>query len=136
MFIGASKKPRKKKRKSHYHRGVYISPMAGECKYRSGWEQKYMVHLDSDSTIFTWSYEKLVIEYVSNARTKKIRKYYPDFYVEYNNGNKVVIEIKPKRKLDQAIIKKKIAAAEQWCLMHNAIYKILTEIELKDMGLL
>jgi hypothetical protein len=137
MLIEASKKPRKKKRKKgRYHRGVHVSPIAGECKHRSGWEQKYMVHLDSDSTIHEWSYEKLIIEYVSNVRTGKIRKYYPDFYIEYKDGNKVVIEIKPKRKLDQAIIKKKIAAAEQWCLMHNATYKVLTEIELKDMGLL
>ena len=127
---------KKRRRKGHYHRGVYVSPIAGECKHRSGWEQKYMTHLDSDINVVNWSYEKLIIEYVSNIKTGKIRKYYPDFYVEYKDGSRVVVEIKPKRKLDQAIIKKKIAAAEQWCVTHGATYKILTELELKDMGLL
>ena len=132
------KKPlkRRKKRKGHYHRGTYTSPIAGECKYRSGWEQKYMVHLDENPDVVIWSYEKLVIEYVSNNKTQKIRKYYPDFQIEYKDGSKVVVEVKPSRKLNQAIIVKKTKAAKEWCMMHNMTYKILTEIELKDMGLL
>lgn len=95
-----------------------------------------MVHLDSDPQVSTWSYEKLVIEYVSNQRTKKIRKYYPDFQVEYKDGSKVVVEIKPSRRLDQAKVVKKIKAAQSWCQSNNMTYKILTEIELKDLGLL
>lgn len=95
-----------------------------------------MVHLDSCSDVRAWTYEKLIIEYVSNQKTKKIRKYYPDFYVEFQDGSKQVIEIKQKRKLVQAIVKKKTKAAEAWCSANGATYKILTEIELKDMGLL
>lgn len=127
---------RKRKRKSRYNRGIHISPIAGECKYRSGWEQKYMIHLDEDPTVAIWSYEKLVIEYVSNQKTKKIRKYYPDFQVEYKDGKKVVIEIKPSRKLGQSTVIKKIRAAMLWCTAHDLTYKIITEIELKDLGLI
>lgn len=130
------KRRKKRKKKGHYHRGIYNSPLAGECKYRSGWEQKYMEHLDANPDVSTWSYEKLVIEYVSNQKTKKIRKYYPDFQVEYKDGTKVVIEIKPSRKLDQATIVKKIRAAKEWCTINNMTYKVLTEHELKDLGLL
>lgn len=131
------KKPKKKKkRKGRYHRGIHVSPIAGECKYRSGWEQKYMVYLDGHPDVMTWSYEKLVIEYVSNQKTKKVRKYYPDFQVEYKDGKKVIIEIKPSRKMKQAIVLKKIKAAIEWCTAHDLTYKILTEIELKDIGLL
>lgn len=132
------KKPhkRKRKRKSHYHRGIHSSPIAGECKYRSGWEQKYMVHLDENPDVVSWSYEKLIIEYISNKKTKKVRKYYPDFQVEYKDGTKVVIEIKPSRKLNQPMVIKKVRAAKEWCTTHNVTYKVLTEIELKDMGLL
>lgn len=134
----SSKKPikRKKKRKSRYHRGIHVSSIAGECKYRSGWEQKYMVYLDENPDVISWSYEKLIIEYVSNKKTKKIRKYYPDFQIEYKDGTKVVIEIKPSRKLEQSIVIKKIRAAKEWCTTHDMTYKVLTEIELKDMGLL
>ena len=105
----ASPKKRKKKRKGHYIRGTYTSPIAGECKFRSGWEYRLMIHLDSSPDVEFWSYEKTVIEYVSNVRTKKVRKYYPDFLVRYKDGRTELIEVKPKRKLEQATIKKKMA---------------------------
>jgi len=130
------KKKRKRKRKSHYHTGIYISPIAGKCRYRSGWEQKYMQHLDADPDVASWSYEKLVIEYISNKKTKKIRKYYPDFQVEYKDGKKFIIEVKPSRKLLQDSVMKKVRAAKEWCTAHDMTYKILTEIELKDIGLI
>lgn len=127
---------KKKKRRRGYHRGTYNSSIAGECKFRSSWEEKYMHYLDANPEVSSWSYEKLIIEYVSNKRTGKIRKYYPDFFVELKTGEKLVIEIKQKRKLDNVVVKKKSAAAEQWCMMHGASYKIITELDLKDMGLL
>ena len=95
-----------------------------------------MEHLDGDKSVLSWSYEKIVIEYVSNKKTKKIRKYYPDFFVEYKDGSRHVIEIKPSRKLSQATIVKKIRAAKEWCTINDMTYRILTEIELKDIGLL
>lgn len=95
-----------------------------------------MVHLDENPDVVSWSYEKLIIEYISNQKTKKVRKYYPDFQVEYKDGAKVVIEIKPSRKLNQPTVIKKVRAAKEWCTTHGVIYKVLTEIELKDMGLL
>jgi len=110
--------------------------MAGECKFRSGWEQKFMLHLDGDPDVDTWNYEKIIIEYVSNTRTKKTRKYYPDFYVRYKDGREEIIEVKQKRKLDQAIVKKKAEAARQWCSVHGMTYRILTELELKDLHII
>jgi hypothetical protein len=132
-----TKKSRKKKRKGHYHRGEYTSSKTGQvCKYRSGWEHNVMQYLDNNPDVVSWSYEKTVIEYISNIRTKKTRKYYPDFFVKYKNEKVEIIEVKPKRKLQQAIIKKKTSAAEQWCMTNGATYRILTEIELKELGLL
>jgi hypothetical protein len=95
-----------------------------------------MRHLDSNADVKIWSYENLVIPYVSNVRTGRLRNYYPDFYVEMHDGQKILIEIKPSKKLTQAIIKKKVAAAQQWCSEHGVTYKILTEIELKVMGII
>jgi hypothetical protein len=56
--------------------------------------------------------------------------------VKYHDDSEEIIEIKPKRKLEQAIIKKKAEAARQWCSDRRMTYRILTEIELKDIGLL
>jgi hypothetical protein len=130
------KKKRKKKRKGHYIRGTYTSPIAGECKYRSGWELKVMVYLDENPDVESWSYEKTVIEYVSNVRSKKIRKYYPDFLVKYKDGRSELIEVKPKRKLEQLTVKKKMTAAMLWCSERGMSYRIMTEVQLKELGLL
>jgi hypothetical protein len=127
---------KKKRRKRGYRRGIHVSPIAGECRYRSSWEEKYMNYLDNNLDVATWSYEKLVIEYVANKSTNKIRKYYPDFFVELRNGDRLLIEIKQKRKLQTLIVKKKTDAAKKWCSFNNAIFLILTEVELKEMGIL
>ncbi len=95
-----------------------------------------MRYLDAFSEISSWSYEKIIIEYISNKKTGKVRKYYPDFFLEFKSGEKVLVEIKQKRKLQTAIVKKKMLAAEQWCKDHGATYKILTEIELKELGII
>jgi hypothetical protein len=129
-------KRKKTRRRRGYHRGLHVSPFAGECKFRSSWEEKYMQLLDTDPNVSTWSYEKLIIEYVSNQRTGKVRKYYPDFLIEMKDGTKLVVEIKQRRKLDNLIVKKKIIAATEWCLVHGATYKVLTEIELRQLGVI
>ena len=95
-----------------------------------------MVHLDTDPLVSSWTYEQTVIEYISNIRTKKVRRYYPDFTVNYSDGRSEVIEIKPRYKVNQLLIKKKSDAARSWCLTRGIEYKIITEIELKEMGLL
>lgn len=130
------KMKKKKKRRGHYNRGEYTSPIAGLCKHRSGWELAYMKYLDENPDVTKWEYEKLKIEYVSNTRTGKIRNYIPDFYVEYSDGRREVVEIKPQRKLDQAIIKKKTSAAQSWCFNMGIIFVIITEVELKILNLL
>jgi hypothetical protein len=95
-----------------------------------------MEYLDASSDVLTWHYEALAIEYTSNVRSGKKRKYYPDFTVTMLDGTMRVIEVKPKRKLEQAIVIKKAIAAKEWCRTHGATYEILTEVELKVLGLL
>lgn len=127
----------KKKKRGRYHRGEYTSSKTGQvCKFRSGWEKAYMRHLDADPTVESWSYEQTIIEYVSNIRTKKIRRYYPDFFVRYSDGRSEIVELKPKRKLEQIAVKKKTRAAILWCAANMMTFRILTEVELKAMGLL
>ena len=130
-------KRKRRKRKGHYHRGTYVSSKTGlSCKFRSGWESYYMQHLDSCDDVRTWRYESFSIEYVSNVRTGKTRKYIPDFVVEYVDGTSHVVEIKPLRRTTQAIVKKKLAAAEAWCRANGMTLELITEIELKVLGLL
>lgn len=95
-----------------------------------------MQHLDADDKVKSYLYEGVIVGYVSNVRSGRIRKYWPDFLIEYTDGKKIMVEIKPKRKLEHVTVKKKLAAARQWCEEHGAVLEIVTEVELKALGLL
>ena len=129
-------KRKKRKRKGHYKTGTHTSPKAGDCNYRSGWELEYMQYLDANSDVISYTYEQVIVAYISNIRSGKLRKYFPDFLVEYSSGVKKLVEIKPKKRLDQVKVQKKLEAAKLWCEEHGAILEIVTEVELKALGLL
>lgn len=127
----------RRRRRRHYKRGVHVSLKTGkECRYRSGWELSYLKYLDSNQDIVTFQYEELVIPYVSNVRTGKLRKYYPDFFVEYSDGHKELVEIKPSKRMTQMKVQKKLLAAGDWCRANDVSLVIVTEKELKLLGLL
>lgn len=131
------KKPRKKKRRGHYHRGVHVSPKCDhECHYRSGWELSYLQYLDTDPTVKAYHYEKLKIPYVANVRSGRTRNYIPDVFIEYVDGSFALVEIKPKRKLTQPTVVKKLKAAQAWVDALGVTLVIITEVELKLLGLL
>ena len=64
--------------------------------YRSLWERKFMVKCDLDPDIIEWGSEEVIIPYISPVDGKQHR-YFPDFYVKTSNGDKFLIEIKPKK---------------------------------------
>lgn len=122
---------RKKRAKKHYHTGVHISSKTGqECHFRSGWEKTYCEYLDVEPTVKSYSYESVVICYISNVSSGRHRKYFPDFLVEYVDGSKVLVEIKPSKRLNNRIVVKKLEAARVWCSEHGATLQIITEKEL------
>jgi hypothetical protein len=130
-------KRRKRKRRGHYHTGVHTSPKTGlTCKYRSGWELSYMQYLDTSDAVITWAYESIVIPYVSNKKTGKLRNYHPDFLVTYADGHVELIEVKPAKRVHQAKVAKKLLAAGDYARAHGIALVIITEHELKELGLL
>ena len=131
-----AKKPRTRRKRRHYHTGTYVSRDGQSCKYRSGWELAFMKYLDENDDVFVWSYESLVIPYVSNAKTGKVRNYHPDFWIEWENGQGEIVEIKPSKRVGQVKIQKKIKAAEEYCRAHHLTFRVITEVELKGLGLL
>lgn len=68
--------------------------------YRSGWELKLMLYLDSRKDVISWGSEELIIPYRSPI-DGKIHRYFPDFIVTKINskGKKetVIIEVKPQK---------------------------------------
>lgn len=66
--------------------------------YRSSWELKLMIHLDSHPDVISWASEEISIPYRSPV-DGKIHRYFPDFYVKKRNPQGLVesllIEVKP-----------------------------------------
>lgn len=75
----------------------YIGPKP--IIYRSGWERKYCIYCDTNPGIINWSSEPVAIKYY-NPYTKKIHKYYPDFWIKVKTSEGTIkeylVEIKPK----------------------------------------
>ena len=123
-----------------------------EIYYRSGWELKYMMVLDHDPDVISWSSEEVVIPYISPL-DGLIHRYFPDFFVEKKNSKgkieKFIIEIKPhyqtvapkntERKTKRKYIKEvmtygintaKWEAAQNFCESRGWKFVKLTEKEL------
>ena len=64
--------------------------------FRSSWELKLMQRLDDDPAIVEWSSEELFIPYRSPV-DNRYHRYFPDFLVKKNNGEIILIEVKPKK---------------------------------------
>ena len=63
---------------------------------RSSWETKSFAYLDAHPNVVKWSSEEIAIKYLSPI-DKRTHRYFPDLYIEMKNGDKYLIEIKPKR---------------------------------------
>ena len=61
-------------------------------QYHSSWEKQRMIELDGDENVIYWTKKhSFIIKYEHNGKTKR---YVPDFYIEYKNGDKAIEEVK------------------------------------------
>lgn len=67
--------------------------------YRSSWELKLMMYLDSHPDVIKWASEEFSIPYRSPV-DGKIHRYFPDFFITRKNKDNIteslVVEVKPK----------------------------------------
>jgi hypothetical protein len=91
-------------------RGYYLSIKSNRLEYyHSSYERNRMIELDEDINVKSWTKRHgIVIKYAPSNR------YYPDFYIEFNNGMKMLEEIKGYVR-DIAEFLKKSAAAKLYC---------------------
>ena len=71
-------------------------------EHRSSWEREFMKWCDTNDKVTKWSSEEKAIWYYDPVSKKK-RRYFPDFIVQYEKANGLkyeeVIEIKPHRQV-------------------------------------
>lgn len=136
----------KPKKNSRYKQG-YIDPRS--CKklvpgvskdtviYRSSYELKFIVWLEGNPKVKQWASECICIPYLFIDGTT--HRYYPDYFVEFEDGTKMVVEIKPYNQTQKPVNencwaakeytknKCKWAAAIEFCKKKGYAFKILTE---------
>ena len=123
-----------------------------EINYKSGLELKCLRYCDLNKYIKRYSLEPFCIPYISPVDNKRHR-YFIDFFIEFQNGQKFLVEVKssgetrepkkPGKKTEKAILNYQKAlqtfavntakwkAATQFCQDKGMIFIILTENELK-----
>ena len=69
-----------------------------------------MVYCDENKDIVEWGSEELIIPYISPLDGKRHR-YFPDFYIKTKNGDKFMVEIKPKKFTKPPTPKKRVTKA-------------------------
>lgn len=112
-------------------------------KYDSSYEKKAFELLEEDENVLTFDRCNFYIPYIFETKN---RKYVPDIFVTYRNGEKGVIEVKPKYLVSESsevdkfkLIKtlyqenkEKIQAGKDYCTKNSFLYLLWTE---SDLGL-
>ena len=123
----------------------------GTVQYRSSWERLAFLWCERNDDVVGWSSEEVVVPYLC-ATDKRPHRYFIDLYVEWKDGTKSIIEIKPsvqtkkprkgksrKRYLREVATyaknKSKWNAAEAYASSRGWKFEIWTEKELKAKGI-
>ncbi len=126
------KKLGKKRVSRRAKRGTHSSPKClTAMRYRSSWELKYAALMDADPNVESYRYEPYPIPYVSNVRTGKVRRYWPDFEVTRVDGVKLIVEVKPKKRISNPRNVKKMLAAKLFAEQRGMTYVYVTEDDLR-----
>lgn len=75
--------------------GKYIGdPKA--VRYLSSWEKTAFIWCEKNEKVKKWGSEVVIIDYICGT-DKRMHKYHVDLFIEWDDGSKSLIEIKPER---------------------------------------
>lgn len=114
-----------------FENGFFKSKKNGkDFFYRSSWEKLVMEHLEKNKKVLSYNCEPFAIDYEFSGMTKK---YLPDVLIEYDNGIKKMVEIKPEYQLKNPRNIAKIKAAENYCKNNDLIFEIWTDKDIENI---
>lgn len=120
--------------------------------FRSLWERQTFIWADNSNDVVKWGSEEIIIPYFCEL-DKKVHRYFVDLILELKNGNKLLVEIKPKKetipptptsKTSRRYLtesykyiknKNKWDAAEIFAQQHGFQFVKWTETELSQLGI-
>jgi|TARA_Y100000361_G_scaffold149336_1_gene163457 hypothetical protein len=120
--------------------------------FRSLWERNTFRWCENNPKVRAWSSEEIVVPYKCKV-DNKLHRYFVDLYVEMNNGQTILVEIKPKKEtlppkqpkrktkkfLNEVITfsknQDKWEAADQYAKHKGWKFQVWTEETLKNLGI-
>ena len=120
--------------------------------FRSLWERNTFRWCENNPKVRAWSSEEIVVPYKCKV-DNKLHRYFVDLYVEMNNGQTILVEIKPKKEtlppkqpkrktkkfLNEVITfsknQDKWEAADQYARHKGWKFQVWTEETLKNLGI-
>jgi hypothetical protein len=122
-----------------------------KIKFRSLWERATFRWCDANPNVIAWNSEGVIIPYFCPT-DNKMHKYYMDLMIEFKNGDKYLIEVKPSsqtkppsgtRKTKRFITESmayvkntaKWHAAKTFAEHYGFTFEIWTEFTLNNMGI-
>lgn len=99
-------------------------------EFESSLERDFIYLLEYNPDVNQYIEQPIIIKYYSKRKEKS---YTPDFYVEYSENKKELIEIKYQEdlKVNEDKYRDKFSATQEFCLRNNMIFKILTEKDIR-----
>lgn len=108
--------------------GIFENPTKSPWnfeKFQSDLERRMMERLEADPMVRKWMKRHgITIPWIDGQKHQ--RRYVPDFFVEYVDGRKVMIEVKDPSRLDSNDVLRKRKAAEMWCRQRGIEYMLAT----------
>ena len=94
-------------------------------RYQSDLERRMMDRLERDLHVAKWMKRHgIAIPWIDGQKHQ--RRYVPDFLVEYEDGRKVIVEVKDPSRVDSNDVQRKRKAAEIWCRQRSMEYIVAT----------
>lgn len=143
------------------YKSIYIPTNPGKCinvhmgtavKARSLWERQLCKWCDTTSVVAKWGIETVTIPYICGTDNKK-HKYIIDFYIEFTNGKKILVEVKPSQQVVEPKKRKRITwrwkselatyvknmskwkYADAFAKSRGMLFEVWTEKDLNALGL-
>ena len=120
------------RRTKHGH--LFLEKVTGDHDfyYMSSWEEVFIKKCNESEEVVSISEghtNKILYSYKKVERT-----YIPDAILLLSNNIRLVIEVKPKHKLNNKKNRAKFRSAIDWCKKNNSIFLIITEDEIFKEG--
>jgi len=110
--------------------GIFSVKLNDIIEFESSLERDFIYIAEYDNQVIKYMEQPLKIWYYHD----NIKKcYVPDFWVEYNNGKKEIVEIKYKDDIEKPSEELfiKLLQADKFCKANNLDFKVLTENEIR-----